>query len=340
MVRILDPRNLAWWDSFVADDPEATIFHGSAWARVLADTYGFIPRYFVGEGQTGWCVVPMMEIRGIFARRHGVGLPFSDAVSALGARGPVLAETTRALADFAARRGWRSLEFRDSLPIPGAHASKRFVHHQVRLDDDVEAVGKALHESIRRNIRKAERSGVRVSCSRDGGAMEGFYRLHCLTRRKHGLPPQPLIFFRNLWRELIDPGRGFVACAWHGGRLVSAAVFLHFGSSAIYKYGASLETHHHLRANHLVMWRSIQKCMQGGCRLLSLGRTDLGQEGLIRYKQAWGAEEKPNPYTRTGSEERKSTLRTMVRGMIGATARRMPIPVLRVIGEIAYRHIA
>jgi|SRR6266571_752828 len=33
---------------------------------------------------------------------------------------------------------------------------------------------------------------------RSDALFEKFFRLHVLTRRKHGLPPQPLVWFRNL----------------------------------------------------------------------------------------------------------------------------------------------
>jgi len=326
-------------DSIVREDPGANIFHSSAWARVIADTYGYEPDYFLGEGLRGRCVVPMMEVRDFLHRRSGVGLPFSDAVPALGDRGQVRAETLDALVDFATRRKWRSIEIRDSLGIPGMRKRVGYVQHTAVLDKGIEAVRESLHDSIRRNIRKAERLGVKVRSSRDLEAMEGFYRLHCLTRRKHGIPPQPINFFRNLWRELITAGFGFVTCAFHSGRLVSASVFLLFGSTATYKYGASLESHHLLRANHLVMWRSIENCIQEGYRIFSLGRTDIGQNGLIRYKDGWGAEACPCPYTVSGGRTWTSA-RTGISAMLCTVVRRMPIPVLRLYGEAAYRYMA
>jgi hypothetical protein len=341
MMRIVDPRRVEWWDSFVLQDPGATIFHSSSWACVLADTYGYVPRYFAVESASGWCAMPVMEIRDILRRRCGVGLPFSDFVPVLGAGGSARSEILEALADYAQRRRWRSVEIRDALRgIPGARGVEGYVHHEVRLDGGIEEAAGSLHDTIRRNIRKAERSGVVVSHSRDSEAMEGFFRLHCLTRRKHGIPPQPVGFFRSLWKQIIEPGRGFVTCAFSGGRLISAAVFLLFGGTAIFKYGASLESHHPLRANNLVMWRSLHKCVEAGCHVLSLGRSDAGQDGLIRYKDGWGGESRPCDYTVWGGHHRSSAAGTIMGEAMTRVARRMPIPVLRLLGEIAYRHIA
>jgi hypothetical protein len=338
MIRILDPCTVSWWDEFASRDPSANFFHCAAWARTISGTYGYKPRYFVSEGQSGWCVVPVMEIRSILTGRRGVGLPFSDTVATLGDGGAVLMETIDALKNFAARRHWRSIELRDSLRKPGFNSSVRFVHHVIKLSLGAEIVEKSLHDSIRRSIRKGERSGVTVVCSRTLEAMEGFYRLHCLTRKRHGLPPPPLDFFRNLWQEAILPGHGFVTCAWLRERMIAAAVFLQFGTTAIYKYGASLDGYHVLRANHLVMWRAIERCMLDGYNSLSLGRTDIGQAGLIRYKKGWGAEERILPYSRSGAPERHSTLKTMASNLLSSAVRRTPITVLRILGEAGYRH--
>jgi hypothetical protein len=341
MVRIIDPRRAEWWDPLIQADPRATIFHSSSWARVVADTYGYMPRYLAAESASGWCVVPVMEVKDILRRRRGIGLPFSDAVPVLGDRGALRAETLEALVDYAERRRWQSVEIRDELHgITGAGEMTRYVHHQVKLDGGIDAVAGSLHDAIRRNIRKAERSGVAVSHSRDSDAMEGFFRLHCLTRRKHGIPPQPLVFFRNLWKEIVEPGNGFVTSAFFQGRLISAAVFLLFGGTAVFKFGASVESRHPLRANNLVMWRSMQKCMEAGCRLLSLGRSDAHQDGLIRYKDGWGGEKRPCTYTVWGGHGRSSTTRRIAGAAMTRVARRLPIPVLRLLGEIAYRHLA
>jgi len=339
MVRILDPRCLSWWDAFVLKDSSATFFHCAAWARAITATYGYKPRYFVGEGQSGWCVIPVMEIRSILTGKRGVGLPFSDTVAVLGDGDAVQMETLDALKDFAARRHWRSIELRDSIGKPGFSSSVRYVHHAIRLSRGSEIVEKSLHDSIRRSIRKGERSGVTVVYSQSMEAMEGFYRLHCLTRKRHGLPPPPLEFFRNLWRHAISPGHGFVVCASWRGRMVAAAVFLVFGETATYKYGASLDGYTELRANHLVMWRAIERCMSDGYGSLSMGRTDIGQAGLIRYKLGWGGEETILPYSRSGAPERHSTLKTAASNLLSKAVRRTPITVLRILGEAGYRHV-
>ena len=43
---IVNPLKQPQWDAQLGEHSEATLFHGTAWARVLRDTYGHQPVYF------------------------------------------------------------------------------------------------------------------------------------------------------------------------------------------------------------------------------------------------------------------------------------------------------
>ena len=125
-----------------------------------------------------------------------------------------------------------------------------------------------------------------------------FYRLHVRTRRRHGLPPQPFSFFRNIHRHVIKPGLGFVALAHSASRPIAGAVFFSLGRNAIYKFGASDERYQDSRPNNLVIWHAIQKLAAARAETLHLGRTSLRNEGLRRFKLGWGTIERPLEYFR------------------------------------------
>src|SRR6185503_9058222 len=113
--------------------------------------------------------------------------------------------------------------------------------HSLSLLDGPHVLFNGFDPSVRRAIRKAERSGLTVSVRKDREAMLAYYRLHVRTRRRHGLPPQPLAFFLNIHEEIIAAGMGFVVLAVKGDRPIAGSVFFHAGSHALYKFGASDE---------------------------------------------------------------------------------------------------
>ena len=95
---------------------------------------------------------------------------------------------------------------------------------------------------------------------------------------------------------MLAKGHGFVSLAWRADQPVAAAVFLHHGREAVYKFGASDYAFQGLRPNNLVLWESMKKCATAGLTRLHLGRTSLHQEGLRRFKLGFGAVEEQVDY--------------------------------------------
>jgi hypothetical protein len=121
---------------------------------------------------------------------------------------------------------------------------------------------------------------------------------------------------------------------------LAAAIFLQTGPHVVYKFGASEPEHLRLRANNAVMWAAIRHYAATGCATLDLGRTTVGQQGLRRFKLSWGAEETPIGYWHYDLR-RDRFVRQPDRSMGWHTAffRRLPVPVLRWLGERLYPHL-
>jgi hypothetical protein len=198
-----------------------------------------------------------------------------------------------------------------------------------------------FRESTRRSVKKARTTGVNLEILTSEAALKKFCRLNQITRREHGLPPQPYRFFEEVHRHVISKGHGFVAMASHGSEVVAASVYFHFGKTAIYKYGASHKRYQHLRPNNLVMWEAIRWCIEHGCTTLSLGRTDLGHEGLRQFKNGWGGQEHSINYYKCGLKagEFIGGHNAAVGGLAGRAASLTPLPVLRAVGSLLYRHM-
>ncbi|MCZ7636146.1 MAG: GNAT family N-acetyltransferase [Verrucomicrobia bacterium] len=197
-----------------------------------------------------------------------------------------------------------------------------------------------LDSAVRRAIRKAERAGLEVRREQSREAVEIYYDLHCRTRKKHGLPPQPISFFHNLHRHLIERDLGEIFLAYHQGRPVAGAVFLRSFRQALYKFGASDEANLELRANNLVLWTAIRHYAERGFQTLDLGRTSLDQSGLRRYKLGWGATETTIAYVNYDLRHDQFLVgRDRSTGWHTALFRRLPIPVLRWLGACLYPHL-
>ena len=338
----LDPLADPGWDDLLATNPASSFVHTSAWARVLSSSYGYRPRFFAAVKDCRlYGLIPFMEIRSWVTGCRGVSMPFFDECDVILQEGMSFKEAIQIVREYAKSRRWRTFELRTRIPcMEEIPASAEYYGHDLELSRSEDAIFSGFRKNVQRNIRKVQKEGVTIDRGESEKDLLEFYRLNCLTRREHCLPPQPLRFFQNLRGHVLSKGKGSLLLARYRGECISGAVFLHYGTGVLYKYGASDKRFQHLRANNLVMWEAIRYYSGKGFRNFSFGRTDFEHDGLRRFKLSWGSSEKILSYfkfdVRSGSWCREKIRRGSSSRSILA---RMPLPLLRVAGTIAYRHI-
>lgn len=340
---LLNPLDAFQWESSVTSAPAVSFFHTCEWARVLAETYHYTPYYgsLVSPAQR-MGLMPVMEVRSLLTGRRGVGLPFSDECPPHLEEGCELAELIDPLLALGRRREWDYLEIRGNAAkdLPGAVVSDSFVVHDLALEDSEEAQFGKLKDNHRSNIRKARKAGMEIQHLETLEAVQAYYRLHCLTRKRHGLPPQPWLFFKKIHEHIIAPGRGFVTLASADKQWIAGAVYCIAGERALYKFGASDMAYQQWRPNNLVMWEAIRRSRQYGCTHFCFGRTDLHNAGLIKFKRNWGAQERALSYYRIGLGKRIApNVPQHGTGFATRLMRKMPVPLLRLIGALMYQHM-
>jgi len=298
--RFVDPCFGGEWDSLTKAHPDHDVFHSSAWARVLCNTYGHKPFYLqVSDEKKTVALLPLLEVAGSFTGRRGICLPFSDFCSPLLFESGVEKSLLSELSNLAKTRSWKFFELRGGPgPSKAAVPCTAFYRHELDLLPGPEHLFAQFRSSVRGAIRRALKTGVVAEASSSDRALKIFYELHLRTRRRHGLPPQPFKFFRNIQRELIDKKLGFVLLARVASEPIAAAVFLRTPDRAVYKYAASDERYQEFRANDLVLWEGIKCLFESGTRALNLGRTSMDNYGLRRFKLGWAVREQILHYFR------------------------------------------
>ena len=342
-LRIVNPSEDTAWDALLWTHPHATFFHSAAWAKTLAESYGFEPRYVVAtSGDELRGLLPLMEARSWLRGKRGVSLPFTDECAPLLTPGV----TAESLLDVATHeglsRGWKYLELR------GGHElfhhlpeSVSFHGHTLGLNLKADEAFAKFDHAVQRNIRKAERAGVTVEFATDADAVRAYYELHCRTRTKHGAPPQPFRFFDKLREHILEKGHGFIALARHGGRPIAGAVFFRFARTALYKFSASDERFQDLRGPNLVIWQSIRRLMDAGVMELDFGKTSQANEGLRRFKRQWGADERVIRYARYDFARRQFVKTSdLAAGIQARLFALMPVAVSRCLGRAIYPHLS
>jgi hypothetical protein len=290
----------------------------------------------------GKSLLPLMEVDSWLTGRRGVALPFTDHCDPLSESAADVQRLFQNALAWGRSRGWKSIELRggrkDLSPAP---ASLAFYGHRLDLAAAEPRLFERMDGSARRAVRKAEKDGVTVAISESEEAVRDYYVLQCMTRKRHGLPPQPWRFFLNVWRRILSDHQGMVAlAAWRGAK-IAGAVYFHRGGRAVYKYGASDVRRQEVRANNLVMWEAIKWLAAHGVTTLHLGRTSLANEGLRRFKLNLGAVEDRLEYVKFDLQ--RNCFQTETDGVAGwhnAVFHRLPVCLARTAGELLYKHWA
>ena len=331
------------WGAFVDSIPGATIFHHPAWMNVLTECYGYHPFVVAvcderGEIQAG---LPMMEVNSSLTGRRWISLPFSDHCDPLHLGDKPPRELYEYLHELQSEEDVPRIELRSAMPFNGqVHRDEGQVLHLLKLSSEAEEVFGGFHRSqVKRNIRRAEREGIKVRWAEHRRDLDVFYNLHVETRRRLGVPVQPKLYFELLWQQLIDAGLGFVLLAYKDSVPIAGAVFLAYKTTLVYKYGASDSDHWRLRPNHLLFWTSIRWGCEQGYSLFDWGKANVSNTGLRNFKNGWGAQESVLTYSVLAATS-PNEIPDRLSGMMGTFIRNTPSWVCRVSGELLYKHFA
>ena len=340
----LDPLEDPRWSELVAGHPRASVFHTRGWLEALERTYGYTPVAFTTcpPGTALRWAVGFCEVQSWLTGSRLVSMPFSDHCDPLTEEGEQLAIVIQHLEREKKARRWRYIELR---PLAmglaadwGFAVSEEFVFHALPLDPDCGSMFRAFHKSsTQRKIVRAQREGITCEEGRHTDLLRAFYRLLVITRRRHGLPPQPFAWFSNL-AECVGEAMT-VRIASHRGEPVAGIVTIRHGSTMVYKYGASDVRAHPLGAVHHLFWKAIQDAAAGGCDLLDFGRTDLNESGLSTFKERWGAKRKSLRYWRCPVSPRAAPARDWMAKHGANAARRIPTHLQIAAGRMLYRHL-
>lgn len=326
------------WDATLARRPDFSFFHSAAWTHVLVDTYAYTPLWICDNG----AVLPLMEVNSWLTGRRGISLPFTDTCEPLCESPGEFKSLFEQAVSLGRQREWDSIELRGGHRfLGGAPASLSFYGHRLDLAAGESAIFAAMDGSARQAVRKAEKDGVKVEVSHTEEAMRQFFDLQCLTRKRHGLPPQPWNFFLNIWRHILSQKRGIVVLAESGGAKIAGAVYFYAGTKAIYKYGASDLNRQQSRPNNLVMWEGIKWLARNGIKTLDLGKTSLMNEGLRKFKLNLGTVEERTEYAKFNLRRNRFEVETdQITGWHNRVFRNLPVFMSRKAGELLYKHWA
>ena len=269
-----------------------------------------------------------------------VSLPFSDHCEPL-AENP---ESFKEVCTTLSRSASDQLRYIELCPKtsawmcpPGYARARTFAHHELTLAGRIDDTFSRIHNnSVRRKLRRTGREGLMCRLGTSEASVNEFYRLVILTRRRHGIPPQPRQWLRNLIAHLGTAVQ--LRLAFEGERAIAGILTLEHRATVTFKYGCSDAAVHNLGAVPFLMWNVIEDATAKGFDTLDLGRSGIENHGLIAFKEHLGATRSDLTYWRSpaprAEDERRRPHAT--KWLI----QHLPDAALTAAGRLFYRHFA
>ncbi len=341
-IKILNPIEILDWDQRVQQFEDYSFFHSKNWANVINRTYGYKPFYFTLWRHDKLCAVfPLFEVSIPFLGKRAVSLPFTDHCIPLVSKSSDFKTLFDSAVIYGRNKKWQKIKLKGGQNfLEDAPTFDNFNLHVLKLEQDEKKLMKGFRSSTRRNIKKAYQKKLRVQIDNSLASLNDFYRLNCITRKHHGVPPQPFGFFLNIHKYILSKKNGIIIIVYHQKTAIAGAMFFHFGRKAMYKYGASRRETLGIRPNNLVMWEAIKWYSKNGYSYFDMGRSEPDNIGLNQFKNGWGTKVKQlGYYTFDLADEQFNGQKKSLLFNSSRILRKMPIPALRFVGEIAYKHM-
>jgi CelD/BcsL family acetyltransferase involved in cellulose biosynthesis len=291
----IDPLEDPRWTGFIDGRADASIFHRPEWLRALKSCYGYEPRVLtstpLGEDLSNG--LAYCEVRSPLTGKRIVSLPFSDHCEPLVGS---VEEYRYFLRNLMHRVDWGAHKYVEVRPIEfipqsagNFSVSGTYYLHRLDLARSEERLFRSFHkDSVQRRIRRAEREALRYEEGSSDLLLQQFYKLLIMTRRRQGVPPQPLKWFRTLISSVGSSLK--IRIVRHGDTPVASIVTISDRKKMVYKYGCSDPHFNNLGGTPLLFWRAIRDAKAAGMEEFDLGRSDVNNTGLVTFKEHWGAQ--------------------------------------------------
>jgi FemAB-related protein (PEP-CTERM system-associated) len=328
------------WNGYVDSHTDASAYHVSGWARLVAETSGHEARLLACQRNgriTG--ILPLVVMRSRLFGRFVVSLPLLNAGGVLADDRESANALLAAAIDVTRETGAEYLELRHTeRRFPQLVERRHKVAMSLALQPTVDQQWQALDRKLRNQVRKAEKSGLRAA---DGGAdlLEDFYHVFARNMRDLGTPVFGRALFESTLRRFAWSTR--VCCVYAGQEPVAAAIVHWRNGWMEVPWASALRAFNPQCANVFLYWNMLRFAIAQGCRTFEFGRCT-PDEGPFHFKRQWGAEPSPlvwEYWTPSGAVPESFDPRSDRHQWKVSIWQRLPLPVATALGPRIVRGI-
>ncbi len=280
------------WDEFASRYTDL-IFYQAAWSEVLRKGLGGQPLYFcLKEGGNIVAGLPGVLLDFKFFKVLYASIPYGNLIGGESYY-PLLIE---GLEKEFKKRGIDQVRMTDSpFSEPYRPNSYQSVSSKCSLLDlrslDKERILEGYKKSVRRDVRKAQKSGVSIHYGTSSEDVKVFYKLYLASmERNRAMAKYPLRWFEALREIVVRKGLGAFLIAGMNQVAVAGVVLVYSTSSTHYFHNGSRHEFLRFCPNELLVHSSIEDAIDKKASFFDFMGSDPNDLSLLRFKEKWGSQ--------------------------------------------------
>ena len=279
LIKFNHKRHSELWDNFVKKHDLGSIYHLSAWEKIIEKTYNIKSQYFlINDNENIIGIAPFFKLKNPL-KKTWISLPY---VSYAG----ILSTSKISLKDFI-----KTIETPPkkiiSRKLLQKNKDSKLVTMKISLNDTKDEFWQNLGKSQRKYVRKCEKEGFIFKTENDN-IIDKFYDIYKKNLKRLGTPHHPKKFFIHLQEELKEKVI-FFSVRDQKNDIVAVQLSFEF-KKILYNFNGFVNPNFiQKRIGTLLAWGCIKYAFENKFVELDYGRSTVGT-GPFQYKTQWLAE--------------------------------------------------
>jgi len=280
------------WDEFASRCTDL-IFYQSVWSRVLKEGLGGQPLYFyLKDGGEIVAGLPGVLLNFRIFKILYASIPYGHLIG----EKSYYSEFLHLLKKDFKRKGIDQVRLAES-PFSDSYHPESFkpISAKCTVLDlkgyDKEKIWQGYRKNIRRDVRKAQRSGLTIRSSDSIENANIFYRLYLSSmERNRTVAKYPIHWFETLYEFVIKKGLGAILLAELNERAIAGVVLIYSPSSTHYFHNGSEYEFLKFCPNELLIHFALEEAVEKGNSFFDFMGSDPGDLSLLHFKEKWGGQ--------------------------------------------------
>lgn len=299
IVRLNEEKNKLWND-FVNKNKDSRFYHSLKFKETIEETYkNCKSEYYLLINNNVKAIFPFFIIKSKLIGNRLISLPFVDNGGFLGEYKKE--DIKKLIKELKKINDLKYIEIRLNSFMKNFENDKKILlklgfneeksKQQFILTLTSEGdVWKRFHKHTRNDIRKAQKSGLKLKKLSSGKELKRFHKLYVKNMKFFGTPQHSYRFFKNFFDIMNENIFGFNC--YFKEKIIGSIIIFYEGKRGYISHNISDVKYREYRPNDILYWELIKWAMKKKIKYIDMGQIDkesLDSKaiGLYKFKKKW-----------------------------------------------------